>query len=126
LAIVDRSQDGGDGEAARRLPSPLEVRELTSGAERTLILAGELDLTGAAELENTLVSSTGNVTRLTLDLSQLTFMDSTGLRLVLFAHELCQKDGTEFALIPGPRQVQRVFEIADLHDRLPFQIEATD
>jgi anti-sigma B factor antagonist len=126
LAIVDRSQEGSDGDAGRRLPAPLEVRELTSGTERTLILAGELDLTGAGELENTLVSAAENVTRLTMDLSRLTFMDSTGLRLILFAHELCQKKGIEFALIPGPRQVQRVFQIAALHDRLPFQLEETD
>jgi anti-anti-sigma factor len=52
-------------------------------------------------------------------------MDSTGLTLMLLANDLCKAHGIVFALVPGPRQVQRVFEIAGVLDSLPFEIEAT-
>ena len=40
-----------------------------------------------------------------LDLQQLTFLDSTGLRIILAARELCWRRGQEFAVTPGSQQV---------------------
>lgn len=45
---------------------------------------------------------------------------STGLRLVLDAYSASVRDGTEFAVIAGPSDVQRAFEVAGLHSRSPF------
>jgi anti-anti-sigma factor len=82
-------------------------------------------MTPAAALQAVIVSCIQSKPgRLTLDLRQLTFLDSTGLHLILFAQRLCKDKETEFALVPGPRQVQRVFELAALVNRLPFR-EAT-
>jgi anti-anti-sigma factor len=111
MAVVDRS------------PRPLEVQEVVSGGEQSLVLVGELDMRTAAEPERLMLSFVESMTRLTLDLSQLSFMDSTGVRLILFAQGLCRRHGAEFALVRGPRQVQRVFEIAGLLERLPFQTD---
>ncbi|HEV2923853.1 MAG TPA: STAS domain-containing protein [Solirubrobacteraceae bacterium] len=94
-----------------------------SGDDHTLLLSGELDMAAEDELEAAIVSCAG-AARLTLDLSQLTFMDSTGLTLVLLADDLCKAHGIAFALVPGPRQVQRVFEIAGVLERLPFAMES--
>jgi anti-sigma B factor antagonist len=52
-----------------------------------------------------------------LDLRNVTFIDSTGVKLVL---EEVKKDGIDFAVIPGPRQVQRIFELTGLLERIPF------
>jgi anti-sigma B factor antagonist len=115
-----RIQSGG-----ARLPrEPLEVQDVVSGDDHTLVLSGELDMAAEDELETAIVSC-ANAARLTLDLSQLTFMDSTGLTLVLLADDLCKAHGIAFALAPGPRQVQRVFEIAGVLERLPFVMEST-
>jgi anti-anti-sigma factor len=78
-------------------------------------------MAAALELEAAILGRAG-ATGLTLDLSRLTFMGSTGLRLILLARDVCKVRGMAFALIPGPSQVQRVFEVADLVDRLPFQM----
>jgi anti-anti-sigma factor len=59
--------------------------------------------------------------RLVLDLSELAFMDVMGLRMVLFAKELCEWHRCEFALVPGPVSVQRVFELTNLLDVMPFE-----
>ncbi len=61
-----------------------------------------------------------------LDMSRLTFLDSTGLRSILLAGTLCDSHGCNWALIPGPRQVQRLFEVTGLVDRLPFEIQGAD
>jgi anti-sigma B factor antagonist len=95
-----------------------------SGDDHTLVLSGELDMSAEDELETAIISC-AKAARLTLDLSQLTFMDSTGLTLMLLASDLCKAHGIVFALVPGPRQVQRVFEIAGVLDSLPFEMEAT-
>lgn len=95
-------------------------RDVASDGGHTLVLVGELDVAAALELEASILGYDGSA-ELTLDLSRLTFMGSSGLRLILLARDVCKVRGTTFALIPGPAQVQRVFEVTDLLDRLPFQ-----
>jgi anti-anti-sigma factor len=58
--------------------------------------------------------------RLTLDLSKLDFMDSTGLRLMLSLDAEARRDGFSMALLPGSAAVQRVFEITGTAGVLPF------
>ena len=60
------------------------------------------------------------VSAVEFDLSRLTFMDSTGLRVVLLAKELCDRHSCEFLVIPGPAQIQRLFEVTGILERLPF------
>jgi anti-anti-sigma factor len=117
MAIQDRK--GGDT-AGVETPR-FEVRDVVSAGMHTLVLSGELDMAAAGELETVIVACAESASGLTLDLSQLTFMDSTGVRLLLFAQQACQANGAEFAVIPGPRQVQRVFEVTDLVKHLPFR-----
>lgn len=52
-----------------------------------------------------------------LDLRHVTFIDSAGLHLVLAE---VKNDGIDFAVIPGPAQVQRLFEITGLIEQVPF------
>jgi anti-sigma B factor antagonist len=58
--------------------------------------------------------------RVVLDLRGVTFMDSSGLHLVVDADAAARAAGWELLLIEGPPPVQRVFEITGLRDRLPF------
>ena len=58
--------------------------------------------------------------RLVLDLRGVTFMDSTGLHLVLETHAAAREEGWELLVVEGPDSVQRVFEVTGLRDRLPF------
>jgi anti-anti-sigma factor len=110
--------------AARLLQEPFEVQDLVSGDAHTLVLSGELNVAEGDELEAAIVSC-ANAARLRLDLSELTFMDSTGLTLVLLADALCRAPGIVFSLVPGPTQVQRIFETAGLLGQLPFEMEPT-
>jgi anti-anti-sigma factor len=106
----------------RRKVPRLQVHDLVRGARHRLILTGELDMRSAPDLEEAICTLCKERTSgLVLDLSRLTFIDLCGLRMVLFARELCEWQGCDFGLIPGPRNVQRVFEPANLLDGVaPF------
>lgn len=98
-----------------------EVQASVRDGRHTLLLSGELDLAVAAGLETTILGLCGEgVTGIELDLSQLTFMDSSGLRVVLGAQELCAEHGYDFLVIPGSEQVQRLLEITGTTDILPL------
>ena len=55
---------------------------------------------------------------LVLDLQELQFVDSAGLRVILAAHERSRQRGQEFALTKGSDQVQRLFSIAGVNEHL--------
>ncbi len=102
-------------------PSQLELQDVVHNGGHTLVLTGELDIASCPQLVATVlqICSMGT-SALVLDLSGVTFMGSTGLSAILSARGLCAKHGCEFMLIPGPDQVQRLFELAGVLDRLPF------
>jgi anti-anti-sigma factor len=99
----------------------LAVETRWDGGEAILILNGELDLSTAPQVEGALADAEGKQPeRMVLDLRQLAFMDSTGLRVVLAADGRARKDGRRLEVVPGPPQVHRVFRIALLDKRLTF------
>jgi anti-sigma B factor antagonist len=94
--------------------------DVRGGRDRVVLeLHGELDLLGAPslqkEIEGVELEATGIVV---LDLQDLQFIDSAGLRVILAAHERSRQRGGEFALTPGSEQVQRLFTIAGVNERL--------
>lgn len=86
---------------------------LPSGAK--LELVGELDMAAVPSVDVTLrrLEETKPGT-LILDLSKLTFIDSSGLRMVLMAAQRAKDEGRRFAIVPGPARVQRIFRITGL------------
>lgn len=84
-----------------------------------LELHGELDLSVtpllADEIER---AERGDRATLVLDLSNLEFIDSAGLRVILAAQERARASEREFAVTTGTQQVQRLFEIAGVGEHL--------
>jgi len=91
-----------------------------------LRLHGELDLASApllqSEIENAEAAET---TLVVLDLDDLEFIDSTGLRIILAAHERSQEHGQTLALTRGSQQVQRLMSITRAGEHLRV-IESPD
>ena len=83
---------------------------------------GELDMAtvGAVEQRLTQLRSTG-VEKIVLDLGGLSFMDSSGLHLVMRWANAASSDGFAFELEPGPPPVQRIFDLTAVHDTLPWR-----
>ncbi len=87
----------------------------------TLILTGELNHRTAHALEAEIERlCEEGVTGITLDLRQLSHIDSTGVAVIAFRCDLCKRRGYDFRLIPGSRLIQRAFEQAGVTDMLPF------
>ena len=59
--------------------------------------------------------------KLVLDLAELTFMDSSGLAVVLHLYRTCARSGREFAVRGTPPQPMRVFEAAGLPQVMGFE-----
>lgn len=82
---------------------------------------GSLDLATVLSLEQQLEElREAGFRRLIVDLGGLRFMDSTGVHLALRWHAAAQQDGFEIGFAPGPRAVQRVFELTGTIEHLPF------
>jgi anti-anti-sigma factor len=83
---------------------------------------GELDMAtvGAVEQELKQLRGTG-VDAIVLDLGGLTFMDSSGLHLIMRWANEASKDGFAFEVAPGPPTVQRIFELAAIEKTLPWR-----
>lgn len=99
--------------------SEFSVEERNEGSAWVLAASGELDLRTSPELEESLdrVWAAG-AELVILDLRQIEFMDSTGLRVLLSAHQRAQETGRRFALVRGADQVERVLTLTGVRDLL--------
>ena len=71
----------------------MTIQKSKIGTALTLTLEGRLDTTTAPELEKELTDSMENANELTLDFSNLDYISSAGLRVLLAAHKVMAKKG---------------------------------
>jgi anti-sigma B factor antagonist len=90
-----------------------------------MALVGELDLSSVAKVQEALrrVEAAAPPT-LVVDLSKLSFLDSTGLRCIVTADERARDEGRRVIIVRGPDAVQRVFAITRLEERLEMVDDA--
>jgi anti-sigma B factor antagonist len=81
---------------------------------------GELDLESAGVLRAVVGEYLdAHFPRLVLDLRAITFMDSSGLHLLLEAQREARARGVELLVSPGPPSVQRVFDVTGTAELFP-------
>jgi anti-sigma B factor antagonist len=96
----------------------VEVRK--EGREALIAVTGELDLASAPELEQVLERFTDEPTELlVIDLRGVDFMDSTGLSIIVKAHQRFAENGRRLGLVKGSSQVQRLLDLTGVAERLP-------
>ena len=79
-----------------------------------LSVAGELDAVTAPELQAAILAANTDCSRLVIDLSELTFIDSIGMRILLGAKKLSQEQSFQLFVIPSEHDgVTRVFALTD-------------
>ena len=101
--------------------SALRIHPIRDERGLVLELGGELDLGSAPLRERHLTEMEDESSgRVLIDLRNLTFMDSTGLALLIRAEQAAQNNGHQLRLRRGSKQVQRLFELTGVVDRLTF------
>lgn len=103
-------------------PGNLDVSSHTDDGVVTVTLRGELDLGSIGALEERLsAAEEAAPRRIVLDLAGLSFIDSSGLRVLLLADGRAREHGRELLLTPAGETVRRVFEMTGALDLLRFQ-----
>ena len=106
-------------------PRELELRETVDGGRHTVELIGTLDLETVGTLEQAISLIAREMPdAITLDLRELTFVDSSGLWTMTTLRTWCTQSGIDLRLIPGRKSVHQVFELTGLCDLLPFVSES--
>ena len=91
----------------------MEIAQTTGGGgETVLALDGELDLATAEPLRQTLLDAIENDGQgVAVDMTRCSFIDSTGLRILVEAGRRLGRDGQRLRLIGMRDQPRRVFEL---------------
>lgn len=98
----------------------MTIEKTTNGSELTIAITGRLDTSTAPELEASLKQSIDGVTKLVFDFSNLEYVSSAGLRVLLSAQKIMNKQG-EMVLRKVPEPVMEVLEVTSFTDILTIE-----
>ena len=98
----------------------MNIQKTQDGTTLTLALEGRLDTTTAPELDNVVKSDLAGVTDLTMDLEKLEYLSSAGLRVLLSAQKIMNKQGS-MVVKNANDTIQEIFEITGFSDILTIQ-----
>jgi anti-anti-sigma factor len=95
---------------------PLTITSERDGRLQRVIVVGEIDIATCGQLRHEL----DEFETLLLDLRDVSFIDSTGLRVVLEFNERYGGDDGRLSVIAGSPAVERLLDVAGLRDHLPL------
>lgn len=98
----------------------MTIEKTVEGTELNLALTGRLDTTTAPQLETELKRSIGGVESLVLDFAGLEYLSSAGLRVLLAAQKVMNKQG-KMVIINVNETISEVFEITGFSDILTIE-----
>ena len=98
----------------------MTIRKEKSETALTIALTGRLDTMTAPELEAELKASLPGVTELTMDLAELDYISSAGLRVLLSAQKTMNKQG-EMKVCHVNETVNEIFEVTGFTDILTIE-----
>lgn len=98
----------------------MKIEKEQNGSELTLKVIGELNTMTATELERELKTSLTGVTSLVLDFAELEYVSSAGLRVILSAQNVMDKQGKMTVKSPN-EEVREVFDVTGFSDFLNIE-----
>lgn len=94
----------------------MTIKKTVDGSTLVLALEGRLDTTTAPQLENELKVSLYDIKELTLDMENLEYLSSAGLRVLLAAQKQMQKQQGNMVIVNVNEIIMEVFEITGFVD----------
>ncbi len=98
----------------------MTIQKTINGEELIVALGGRLDTTTAPELDQMVKESLDGVTALTFDFSDLEYISSAGLRVLLSAQKVMNKQGTMKITHVG-EVIMEIFEVTGFTDILTIE-----
>ncbi len=98
----------------------LNIEKKGDAPTLTLALTGRVDTTTAPELEAVIKQSLGGVTELNIDMAALEYISSAGLRVLLSAQKIMNKQG-EMKLTNVSENIMEIFEVTGFSDILTIE-----
>lgn len=96
----------------------LDVHTHHVGDTDVVVPAGALDLSTASRLAAALAA--GTAPRIVLDLRRLTFVDSSGIGVIVKFQRHFAVEGVRFGIVKGDAIVQRAFALCHVEPLLPW------
>ena len=98
----------------------LNIKQEKNGEELTVSLEGRLDTTSAPQLEGELKTAVDGVTKLIMDLKDLVYVSSAGLRVLLATQKVMLRQG-EMVIRGANEDVMEIFEVTGFVDILNIE-----
>ena len=98
----------------------MTIEKTLVGTELTITLTGRLDTTTAPQLENELMDSLPGVEHLALDFAGLDYLSSAGLRVLLGAQKVMNKQG-DMVVRNVNETIAEIFDVTGFCDILTIE-----
>ncbi len=98
----------------------MTIDKIQDGKALKVKVSGRLDTTTAPQLEEELNASLAEVEDLTMDFEELEYISSAGLRVLLSAQKVMNKQGT-MTVIGVNDTIMEIFEVTGFSDILTIQ-----
>lgn len=98
----------------------MTINKMSEGSKLTIALAGRLDTATAPQLDSELAASLDGVKELVLDLQELVYLSSAGLRSILTAQKKMNRQG-KMVVCNVCETIMEVFEMTGFVDILTIR-----
>ncbi len=98
----------------------MTINKNQQGSQLEIMLSGRLDTTTAPQLEAELKQSINDITALVIDMAELEYISSAGLRVLLSAQKVMNKQGS-MVVRHANETIMEVFEVTGFIDILTIE-----
>ena len=98
----------------------MTINKIKNGEKLTLAIEGRVDTMTSPELEETVKDSVGDITNLVIDLKDVDYISSAGLRVLLGAHKIMVKKGG-MKIVNAGDSIMEIFEVTGFSEILTIE-----
>lgn len=122
---VGGAENGADSVVEPKLRVTVDAEPRSHDSAVVVRVSGEVDIQTSPILDSNLQQVLGDgVASIVVDLAEVTFLDSTGLSVLVAGLKRCQEAGGTLQVVSPRPHVRRIFEVTGLTDA--FQVEVLD
>jgi len=99
----------------------MNINKTQDGEKTTLVLSGRLDTTTAPKLQESLIPEFDTANQVELDFTDLIYVSSAGLRVLLMGEKTAKAKGASMTLVGVSEEVMEVFEMTGFADMLTIE-----